>query len=1036
MEILPNRNFDPIADGGIGGLKWATAAIRSLNLELIFALALVVAVNVPAFRPTFIPTGDTFYAFQSFFLEYSQLYYHHTFIRWCPNLIYGQPAGAFMPFFLGCLVGALTKVHNVLLLFKLNVVGLEIIFVGGVNACAKLIFKERAVVWFICAAAAMFNVWHSEIWWSFLIYYLFPWIAYCLIRFFVARQAAFLWLAGTLVIVWDVTSASYFIPLYLFVTSVMFAVLFAAHPRVTKGLKLYSWQSIGAAVLMLVAAVVVGIHLIHLPDGFTFTAQGRDSHSGKVKISEFMVGSGVLRQADLLINLVSGNLPSLAYGGYDIAASYYLGMVPLVLAITSVVGMRRPEHFAFFAVAAAVYGLASGGIVAVLIYHFPLMSYFHNISLTLGIFKVAALFCAGFAVDEMLSLPKERLITLVRPTIWLLVVLTLVNIDLLSGLILQWNCLGPLRISCYAAGIVFSLVAVSYLGIARRESDGLLSNGAKTLIGALLTAAVVLDLGTFQSVIYKNYPTFPVSMSADLSSLLVRRYPYLPVRTSGPTTKMQQRAMDVVEGPQSTVNYPLTVEFSGSDYRYCTYYIQSVTTRVYSLLKMLSTRDVVVTGWTLSQKQRLAEMAALDLKDPWYSAVVGGSAPKLRLLNSVVYEASEDNAEKALTKIKDPADIAVIQTDSSDLPPTGGRTLETSAFYNNVSVTAFDTNQLTASVDVAFFPGSWLIYDDAFSAGWHATDNGKPIDIYPADLAFKAVWLPTGHHVVHFWYYNGTQSRLFDAVIGIGITVSACLVVMICLLCLGLWQIDYCPMELSIPTYASDLYTRAHKSTVNFVRREMGRVLKTGVILRKSLRFRQRILCALDFSRRSVRQRGLSIFILCTVSGAALFISNEYTTVIPDISVDTRPGVVQDTISFSPSNDATLNTGFTVSVPNTYVRKLKDFTVTIGAYTFDVPATRAVITKDGDTTNYTMPPSVSAPRSSIHRFHQYINWPGDRNIEQFFARSVLAGLGLGIKLFLLLFGIRWIAGDRRRWRKTLRVVIWLIGTDDSTLRAF
>jgi uncharacterized membrane protein YfhO len=46
----------------------------------------------------------------------------------------------------------------------------------------------------------------------------------------------------------------------------------------------------------------------------------------------------------------------------------------------------------------------------------------------------------------------------------------------------------------------------------------------------------------------------------------------------------------------------------------------------------------------------------------------------------------------------------------------------------------------------------WLILADAYYPGWHAAIDGDPIEIQPANAAFRAVKLPAGSHQVEFRY--------------------------------------------------------------------------------------------------------------------------------------------------------------------------------------------------------------------------------------------------------------------------------------------
>ena len=45
-----------------------------------------------------------------------------------------------------------------------------------------------------------------------------------------------------------------------------------------------------------------------------------------------------------------------------------------------------------------------------------------------------------------------------------------------------------------------------------------------------------------------------------------------------------------------------------------------------------------------------------------------------------------------------------------------------------------------------------LFLSDVYDAGWRASVDGKPTELYRANFDFRAVALPAGLHTVRMWY--------------------------------------------------------------------------------------------------------------------------------------------------------------------------------------------------------------------------------------------------------------------------------------------
>jgi hypothetical protein len=63
----------------------------------------------------------------------------------------------------------------------------------------------------------------------------------------------------------------------------------------------------------------------------------------------------------------------------------------------------------------------------------------------------------------------------------------------------------------------------------------------------------------------------------------------------------------------------------------------------------------------------------------------------------------------------------------------------------------------------------YVVLTDTFYPGWQATLDGRPVEILPANLAFKAVAVEAGHHELVFSYQPASFS------LGLGISIAALL---------------------------------------------------------------------------------------------------------------------------------------------------------------------------------------------------------------------------------------------------------------------
>jgi hypothetical protein len=118
--------------------------------------------------------------------------------------------------------------------------------------------------------------------------------------------------------------------------------------------------------------------------------------------------------------------------------------------------------------------------------------------------------------------------------------------------------------------------------------------------------------------------------------------------------------------------------------------------------------------------------------------------PRARLMGNPVYVADEHEAVRALRALGRAARERIIVEDPDRPMPVGA----------SVHGQARIVEELPERVVVeADSPGdSYLFLADAFDPGWTATIDGRASPIRPAQIAFRAVFLPGGRHRVVFTY--------------------------------------------------------------------------------------------------------------------------------------------------------------------------------------------------------------------------------------------------------------------------------------------
>jgi hypothetical protein len=157
-------------------------------------------------------------------------------------------------------------------------------------------------------------------------------------------------------------------------------------------------------------------------------------------------------------------------------------------------------------------------------------------------------------------------------------------------------------------------------------------------------------------------------------------------------------------------------------------------------------------------------------------ALLACDVPKLHVVGDAQIARSPNEARdrvREATRAAHPGPTVIQLAAGSEAPPPSSAPATPAG---RARVLRFTLGELVADVEVDAPGGAWLVYHDAFHAGWRAAVNGAETPVHVANLAWKAVRVPPGKSQVRFWFQHGANHVLGSAIALFGLTSGAGLV--------------------------------------------------------------------------------------------------------------------------------------------------------------------------------------------------------------------------------------------------------------------
>ncbi len=686
---------------------------------------------------------DTFQYFQQQYVYFNEFITQRSIPLWFPFVSQGF-VGNFhitgqltMALPVQYLVGILFPDINYYYLFHLGIWIEEMFFLLGVILLSSFYYKNKKTILFTAITLLGTNIWYPQIWWNFHLFYWMPLTLYGVHRFLKEQKISYLILASLTFSLTVLGNFIYCIIFALFILTIYYTLYACFH---WKEILVADWKKIPIkhylSFLLILCVLAISFLFITVAiDQIDYLQQNRNT-TGKNTLQTFMTYGGSLGLHKYREILRRYSSPENITRDINLFAGFFL----IPFAAFTAFYCRKKISYVIAATALVVFFFSIGSWISVLFYYlFPGGSFFRHIGLTAPVFKVLLVFYAGFGFEEFC----QRVSSSRTP----ILVLLLSQIILLGWLLYKpwfppqeyfFNIVSPenrklLKMTLYGI-LSLNVVVLSWFFLRKMPKNFLIY---------LLLGLVSLDMFTYK------YSLIPLRMPKASPVLLELFKPY---RYEFPPTRLMNTNMAVEDNQRLQSFY--STPFTGARYN-----------TIESFLFIDSAISPFRSDFLLKPLKKYFEMIqTYPNKNGAYEKYSGIDYPKLSVFSKLhIFPGEKEIGTVLANPVFEGNVLFALQNDFAPLEFPDKP--EATEYFNQnnsplftyeripalISIKQFSYNTLKLDVTTEINQKNYfLYYADVFHPYWTAIVNGKKTPVIRANIAYKAIPIPSGIANVEF----------------------------------------------------------------------------------------------------------------------------------------------------------------------------------------------------------------------------------------------------------------------------------------------